>query len=454
MHVTYPQCAGLDVHKKSVVACALTSTPTGEVCRTIRTFGTLPADLLTLADWLTHHAVTHVVMESTGEFWKPVYNILEATVTVWVVNAQHVKTVPGRKTDVKDAEWLADLLRHGLVRPSFIPPQTQRDLRDLTRQRTCLVQDRATVVNRLHKVLEWANLKLTSVVTDVTGVSARAILAALLNGEQDEAVLAELARGRLRSKRALLEQALAGQVRDQHRFLIASHLAQIDFLDEQIAAFDAQIVQAVEHLWPSSAPPLEGGEDPLPAKASPLADPPVTADPPAAPAERAPLDGPTAAAILDTAPGVGSAVAEVVLAEVGTDMSRFASAAHLVGWAKLAPGNDESAGKRRSSHIGHGSRWLRHALVQAAWAAVRSKDTYLGAVYRRMVGRLGAKRAIIAIARRLLTSIYYMLLKHEPYRELGAQYQDERQQQRTVNRLRKRLEHCGYKVTLEPATAA
>jgi transposase len=435
MHVTFSHCAGLDVHKKSIVACTLTPSGSGAVQRQTRTFGTMTADLLALADWLTQQEVTHVVLESTGEFWKPVYNLLEPLLTVWVVNAHHVKAVPGRKTDVKDAEWLADLLRHGLVRPSFIPPQPQRDLRDLTRQRTCLIQDRATVVNRLHKVLEWANIKLTSVVSDVTGTSARAMLDALLAGEQDTTVLAALGQGRLRAQPELLAQALAGRVRDHHCFLLAQHLAQVDFLDEQIARFTQQIEQALD------PPPLA----PAPPPAAP-AEPEGMA-PPAAPP---PLDNRTARAILDTAPGVGRAVAEVILAEVGTDMGRFASAAHLTSWAKLAPGNDVSAGKRRSGHTGQGSRWLRTALVQAAHAAVRRRGGYLGAVYRRLVVRLGAKRAIIAIARRLLTAIYYMLLRHEPYQERGAAAYDSQQQQRRVHRLRHQLESCGYRVSLEP----
>jgi transposase len=433
LEVTFTHCAGLDVHKKTVVACALTPDSTGRVQRQVRTFSTMTADLLALADWLTTHAVTHLVLESTGEFWKPVYNLLEPGFSVWVVNAQHVKQVPGRKTDVQDAEWLADLLRHGLVRPSFIPPQPQRDLRDLTRQRAALVQDRATVVNRLHKVLEWANLKLTSVVTDVTGVSARAMLDALLSGQQDPTVLAELAQGRLRSKRAALEQALAGRVREEHCFLIARHLEQLDFLDEQIALFNNQIQRAL--AGPPAPPP-------------PAADAPATA----APDGQAPLDGPTAVALLDTAPGIGRTIAEVILAEVGTDMSRFADAAHLTSWAKLAPGQNESAGKRRTGHTGQGSRWLRSALVQAAHAAVRQAGTHLAAVYRRLAVRRGAKRAIIAVARRLLTSIYYMLLRREPYQERGPVPPTDRQQQRRVQRLRHQLESCGYKVMLEPSS--
>ena len=242
MEVTYPACAGLDVHKKTVVACVLVSGPTAEPHQETRTFATMTADLLALADWLAGQGVTHVAMESTGEYWKPVYNLLEGTGTVLLVNAAQIKNVPGRKTDVGDAQWIADLLRHGMLRGSFVPPLPQRDLRDLTRQRASLVQERAMVVNHLQKVLEWANLKLAGVATDVTGVSARAMLAALAEGQTDPAALADLARGRLRAKREQLEQALAGRVRDHHRFMLAQHLIHLDFLEEQIAVFDARIM--------------------------------------------------------------------------------------------------------------------------------------------------------------------------------------------------------------------
>jgi transposase len=428
MDMLFPQCAGLDVHKRTVVACTLTSAGRAAPQRETATFGTMTADLLALGDWLAQHGVTHVVMESTGEFWKPVYNLLEDHFTVWVVNAQHVKAVPGRKTDVQDAEWLADLLRHGLVRPSFIPPAPQRALRDLTRQRACLVTDRVAVVNRLHKVLEWANLKLTSVLTDLTGVSGRAILAHLLAGERDEQGLADLAKGRLRSKRAELAQALQGELSAHHRVLIRQHLAQLDFLAAQIAELTNEIAAQLEQLAP--------------------APPPTDVDP-ATP----PLTAPAAVEVLDTIPGVGRDVAEVVIAEVGPDMSRFGGARQLTKWAKLAPGNNESAGKRHSGRTGVGSRWLRQALVQAAHAAARTRGTYWAALYRRLVGRLGVKRTIIALARRLLTVMYYMLARREPYRELGASYYDERHKQQVVRRLQKRMEHLGYRVTVEAVAA-
>ena len=440
MEVIYTHCAGLDAHKKTVVAHCMTPGPQGAKVDESRTFGTMTADLLTMSDWLLSKGVTHVVIESTGEFWKPIYNILEGQFEVLVVNAKHVKNVTGRKTDVKDAEWLCDLLRHGLLRASFIPPQPQRDLRDLTRQRTNLVQDRVTVVNRLQKVLEWANIKLSAVATDVTGVSARAMLEALVAGQVDPEVLAQLARGRMRQKRALLEQALAGRVRDHHRFLIANHLTQIDFLDEQIATFDDEIAQRI-------------GQDQTP----------LDPDGPAAPSETVnssptqslpPLSWDEAVILLDTIPGIGRRLAEQILAEIGSDMSRFTSEAHLASWAKLCPGNNESAGKRHSGRTGKGNRWLRSGLVQAAQAAVRTKDSYYKSFYQRLAGRRGAKRAIVAVAHHILIAIYHMLSRHEPFRELGANHLDERNRTRVVGRLARRIERLGFQVTLAPAAPA
>lgn len=343
------------------------------------------------------------------------------------------------RTDVKDAEWIADLLRHGLLRGSFIPPQAQRDLRDLTRQRTNLVQDRATVVNRLQKVCEWANIKLSAVATDITGVSARTMLEAILAGRTEPQTLAELAKGRLRNKRSELERALNGSVRDHHRFMLAQHLAQIDFLDEQIAQYDGQIV---EHMagstpnspsQPSSAPAAAiatSGDAPLPVVA--------------------PLSWEEAVVLLDTLPGVNRRGAEMLLAEIGADMSRFPSAAHLASWAKVAPGNNESAGKHYSGATGHGNRWLRTGIVQAAWAAVRVKKSYLSSFYHRLAARRGAKRAIFAVAHRMLIAVYHMLTKREAYHDLGATYLDERNKANVVKRTVRRLEQLGYQVTIEP----
>lgn len=439
MDVTYTHCAGLDVHKKTVVACCITTGPKGEKKVEIRTFGTMTADLLALLDWLSSLGITHVAMESTGEFWKPVYNILEGNFELLVVNAKHIKNVPGRKTDVKDAEWIADLLRHGLLRGSFIPPQAQRDLRDLTRQRTNLVQDRATVVNRLQKVCEWSNIKLSAVATDITGVSARAMLEAILAGRTEPQTLAELAKGRLRNKRSELERALNGIVRDHHRFMLAQHLAQIDFLDEQIAQYDGQIVEHMAQGIPDSPSQPPSTPDIPDATSADVPLPPV-----------APITWEEAVVLLDTLPGVNRRGAEMLLAEIGADMSRFPSAAHLASWAKVAPGNNESAGKRFSGATGHGNRWLRTGIVQAAWAAVRVKKSYLSSFYHRLAARRGAKRAIFAVAHRMLISVYHMLTKREAYHDLGATYLDERNKTNVVKRSVRRLEQLGFQVTIEP----
>ena len=437
MEITYTHAAGLDIHKKTVVACIFIPGPKGKPVKETRTFSTMTQDLLTLADWLTSKGITHVAMESTGEFWKPVYNLLEGNFTVLVVNAQHIKTVPGRKTDVKDAEWIADLLRHGLLKGSFIPPLPQRDLRDLTRQRTNLVQDRARVVNQLQKVLEWANLKLSSVVSDIMGVSARAMLVAIVGGEADQGVLAALGEGRLRAKPAELERALTGHVRDHHRFLLAKQLGHIDFLEEQIADFDRQIALVIDAATPPPVPPAAGSAaDQQPA-------------PPDAPGATMAWD--EAVEMLDTAPGIGRRVAEMIIAEVGTDMDRFPSEAHLASWAKVSPGNHESGGKRYSGKTGKGSRWLRSALIQAAWAAVKVKDAHLAAVYRRLAVRRGKQKAIMAVAHRLLVAIYHMLKHHEPYREIGARPQSESAKRKVAERMQRRIEQLGFKVNLEPA---
>jgi len=444
MEVVYTHCAGLDVHKKTVVACCVTPGPRGQPQFQTRTLGTMTHDLLALADWLSQHHVTHVALESTGEFWKPVYNILEGAFILVVANAHHIKNVPGRKTDVQDAAWIADLLRHGLLRASFIPPLRQRDLRDLTRQRTNLVRERAEVANQLHKVLEWANIKLTSVITDIKGDSARAMLAAIVGGEDDAALLAELAIGRMRSKRAMLEQALTGRGRDHHRFLLAQHLTHLDFLDEQIAVFTQQIAATIDAqaAETSGPPPPEAPTD---------AEPPPPVQDTSAP-ER-PADWADAVELLVTIPGVGRTTAELLIAEVGTDMARFGSAAQLASWAKVCPGNNESAGKRYSGRTGQGNGWLRSGLVQAAHSAVMVKDSYFAQVYRRLVRRRGGKKAIMAVAHRLLTAVYHMLHKHEPYRAPDPNAQDERRKHQLVHRLQQRIERLGYAVVIAPLPA-
>jgi transposase len=444
MQVVYPRCAGLDVHKKSVVVCVRLVAADGSLNFHIRSFGTTTAALLDLVTWLLSLEVSHVAMESTGEFWKPVYNLLEGSFSVLVVNAAHIKYVPGRKTDVKDAEWIAELLAHGLLRPSFVPPAPQRALRDLTRQRTHLIQERASVVNRMQKVLEWANIKLSSVVTDITGVSARAMLQALVAGQTDVTELAELAKGRLRSKLPELEQALRGTLQPHHAFMISQHLALLDVFEEQIAAFDERIRTAIDGT--RAEQPRSDGDG---ASNQPSSEPASAPDAPDAPA------GAWAAqAIVDAIPGIGSRVAETILAELGTDMSRFPSAAHAASWAGLAPGQDESAGKRKSTRIRDGNKYLRSALIQAAWAAVKRKDTFLAAFYYRLAARRGKKKAIVAVAHKLLVLVYRLLSTGQVYQERGAAALDERQKERLVDRLERRITQLGYKVKLEPIAAA
>ena len=412
MDILHTHCAGLDVHKKSVVACVLTPDPQGGWRQETRTFGTMTADLLALSDWLQAQAVTHVGMESTGEYWKPVFNILEANLEVLLVNAQHIKAVPGRKTDVKDAEWLADLLQHGLVRGSFIPPVEQRDLRDLTRTRSSFVRERVNLVNRLQKTLEGANIKLASVASDVMGVSGRAILAALIAGQSDPAAMAELSKGRLRQKRGELAKALEGRVKPHHRFILTELLCQIDSLDETLERFTQEIDQYVS--------PFEG-----------------------------------AVALLDTIPGVARATAELIVAEMGTDMTRFPTAEHLAAWAGVAPGQNESAGRRRSGRTPPGNRHLRAGLVQAAHAAVSKRNNYLAAQYHRLVVRRGKKKAALAVAHSILVIAYHLITRNEPYHDLGADYFDRRRPDATAKRLLKRLEKLGYQVNLQtPVTSA
>lgn len=438
MEVTPTHCAGLDVHKKVVVACSLVQTAPRLLERTIRSFGTTTSELLALSDWLATQGVTQIAMESTGEYWKPIYNIWEFNFEVMVVNAQHLKKVPGRKTDVKDAEWIADLLRHGLLRGSFIPPLAQRDLRDLTRQRITLVRERARVVNRLQKVLEWANIKLASVVTELTGVSARRMLQAIVNGQNNVEDLAQLAKGRLVNKLPQLKEALLGKVRPHHRFLLQQHLSHLEFLEAQITQFNQQIEQSMtaqdcsDHHHKSKL--NSSGSD---------------SDEPTESAST--LSWTQAVSLADTIPGVAQNTAELLVAEIGTDMNRFPSASHLAKWARLCPGNHESAGKRLSGQTGRSNPWLRTCLVQAANAAVRCRNSYLGVVYRRLAGRRGRKKALIAVAHRILIALYPMFKKCEPYRDLGVNYlSSQSQQQHSVQRLHSQARQLGYQLELTP----
>ncbi len=411
MDVIYRRCCGLDVHKDRVSACVLVAEATGRRRKELRRFGTMTRDLLELLDWLLAMRVTHVAMESTGVYWKPVWNILEGHVEVLLANAQHIKVVPGRKTDTQDCEWIADLLQQGLLRGSFVPPEPIRDLRDLTRYRAILSQETTDVANRIQKVLEDANVKLGSVASDVLGVSGRAMLEAIVEGEHDPTRLAQMARQRLRKKIPELRVALEGRVRDHHRFLLKQLLDHLKFLEEKIAEVERQI-------------------------------------------ERCMVPFEKAVTLWITIPGVDVVTAWSLVAETGARMEQFPSAQHLASWAGLCPGNNESAGKRKSGKTRKGSLWLRRALSQAAWAAAHTKATYLAARYRRLAARRGAKRAIIAIAHNILVIAYWLLHTDRPYQDLGADYFDRINAEGLKRYLVKRLERMGHQVVLMPAAVA
>ena len=377
MNVVIACCAGLDVHKKTIAACVRRIDGDGQVVEQTLSFGTTTAELLALLDWLTKEGVTHVAMESTGVYWKPVFHILEGHLDVMLVNAHHIKHVPGRKTDVKDAPWIAELLQYGLLTPSFVPPAEIRELRDLTRQRTILVREKAALANRVQKVLEDANIKLASVASDPLGVSGRAMIRGLIAGEVNPARLAQRARARLRKKIPQLREALDGRVTEHHRFLLKMLMEQIEHLERQIEQFDSRIATAMAPL--------------------------------AAVAKR-----------LETVPGLGTRAAEGIVAEIGTDMGRFPSGGHLASWTGICPGNDQSAGKRRSGRTTKGNQWLRALLVQVAWAAVRTKGTIFQAQYGRWIKRMGKKKALVAVAHKILVVIWHLLKKGTQYRERQA----------------------------------
>jgi transposase len=433
----YERVAGLDVHKKTVVACRMRVTGEKRIEWEKRTFGTMMVDLLGLHDWLSEWEVEQVALESTADYWKPVFNILEDGFAVMLVNAKHVQKVPGRKTDASDAEWLAELMLHGLLKASFIPAKPQRELRELTRYRTTVVRERARIVNRVEKLLESTNIKLSSVVTDVLGVSAKAMLTELAAGATDLQALAELAKGRLRNKTKELEAALVGTISPNQRFILARQLSHIDFLDEQIEAFNEQISQHLQQMAPSAVKDDANGDDGSSGQA---------------PTET--LSWTEAVELLDTIPGVDQRTAEIILAEIGLDMSQFPTADDLASWAGFAPGNHQSGGKRYSGHTTKGNRPIGAAINQAAWAASRTKDTFLKARYHRLAARRGKKRAIVAIGRSILVSVWHMLSRREPYQDLGADFYDQRRKESKVTYLTKQLVRLGFAVQLDPLPAA
>jgi len=408
MELIYACCCGLDVHKRSIQACMRRLGPDGRIHQETRSFGTMTRDILEMADWLAAEGVTHVVMESTGVYWKPIYNLLEGRFTVLLVNAKHVKHVPGRKTDVKDCQWLAQLLQCGLLKGSFIPSRPQRDLRELTRHRTQLVAEKTRAANRIQKILEDANIKLASVASDILGASGRDMLRALIAGEQAPEKLADLARRQLRSKIAQLRLALQGQVTEHHRFVLGELLDHLEYLEGQIERFTRRIEE---------------------------------------------VSRPFASAIdlVTQVTGFEQRAAQNVVAEIGATMEPFPSEHHLASWSGVCPGSNESGGKRKSGKTTKGNRWLRTALVQSAWAATRKKDSYFQAQYRRLAARRGKKRAILAVAHSLLTVIYHMLKNGSTYQELGGDYFDKLNKNRLLPYFVRRIKDLGFQVTLEAA---
>jgi len=408
MQVMHECCAGLDVHKKSVYACAIWPGDKGEKKQEVHSFGTFTADLLKLADWLRGHGVTHVAMEATGVFWRPVWAVLQGQFELLLVNPQHIKAVPGRKTDTRDCEWIADLLQHGLLRGSFVPPRDIQDLRDLTRYRAELTQAQNKVDNRIQKLLEQCNIKLSSVASDTLGVSGQLMLEAIIEGEDDPAQLADLAQRRLREKIPQLRLALAGKVRDHHRFLLKEYLQEWKSLRGRIARVEQEIERRMR--------PFE-----------------------------------QAVALWESMPGVDHITACNLIAEVGVDMGQFPSGQHLASWAGLCPGNNESGGKRMSGTMRDGNKWLRRTLCQAAWAVTRKKDCYLSAQFRRLAARRGMKRAVMAVAHSMLIIGYTMLKTGRSYHELGGTYFDRINKDQLQTYFIKRLERLGLAVSVVPA---
>jgi transposase len=410
MEVLYPHCAGIDVHKKNVVVTILLTAPTGHVTKYTQTFGTMTTDLLQLDAWLDEHQVTHIAMESTGVFWFPVYNLLEDDRDVILVNPQHMKAVPGRKTDIKDSEWLADLLRHGLLKASFIPPRPIRELRELTRYRKRLVQDRAQQCNRLQKLLESANIKLAAVASDILGASGRAMLEALIARKQTPLEMAELAKGRMRQRKGDLQMALEGHVTEHHGFLLRQMLDLIDELDQIIHRMDVRIAACLQ--------PYE-----------------------------------ETMTLLQSIPGINATSASAIISEIGVDMSKFPSAHHLASWAGVCPGNKQSGGKRMKAGTNTGNRWLRGMLGEIVWSISHTHNNYLSAQFTRLMRRRGKYKAVIAVAHSVLVIVYHVLSRKQPYTDLGADYFDRLDRERQERQYVRRLEQLGYRVTLTPAVA-
>ena len=407
MEVMHPKCAGLDVHKDSVVACIrIQQGP--RATHQVKTFGTTTKALLELSDWLTEYSVTHVAMEATGVYWKPIWHVLDGSLELVLANAMHIKNVPGRKTDVNDATWIADLLAHGLIRSSFVPPTAIQDMRTLMRTRKQLVRERAQHVQRIQKTLEDANLKIASVVSDVTGVSGRAILQAIIQGKTDPEELLATTSGRLHAAPSTLIEALRGRIRPPHRFLLKLHLEQIEALEKSVVTIDTEVGALLETFR-------------LKVKR------------------------------LMTIPGVSDVVAQVIISEIGVDMSRFPTVGHLISWAGLCPRNDESAGKRRSTRVRQSAPWLKTTLVQAGWCASHCKDGYLPAQFRRIKSRRGPQKAIMAVTASILTATYYILRDDVDYRDLGRDHFDRIDRQKAASRLVKRLSDLGFTVELKEA---
>lgn len=410
MEIIHDCCAGLDLHLKSIQAHVRQRNPDGTVASIAERFGTTTSQILALGDWLADHRVEKVAMEATGVYWKPVWNLLEDRMSLMLVNAQHFRNVPGRKTDVNDAAWLAQLLQCGLLRDSFVPPRAQRELRDLTRQRTALVEDKSRVVNRIQKTLEDANIKLSSVASDVMGASGRDMIRALISGQEDPVVLADLARQRLRAKIPELREALKGGMREHHRFMLKQLMMQVEMLEGQIASFESRM----ESMMTENQEKIDR---------------------------------------LKGIPGVDDCAARLIIAEIGTDMSRFPTANHLCSWAGVCPGNHESAGKRRNARTRRGNRWLRRILVQAAWAASMTKNSYFQAQHRRIAHRRGMKRATMAVAKSILTVIYHMLDTGSVFKDLGGAFFDRIKPQHALKTIIKRLNTLGFDVQLTPKAA-